>query len=296
MTAICPRHGVPAPRFLAAIDFNRRIDGGPFEYHRCPDCGWVFLHNVPDDLSGYYPEDYYPVPSSTTELSAASRHERYKIDIVHRFKRNGRLCEIGPAHGAFALEARLAGFDVTAIEMSADCCRSLRELAGVRAVQSDDPAVELPRLGTFDVIALWHVLEHLRDPMRVLGAAARALAPGGILIVAAPNPESWQFEVLGSRWPHLDAPRHLNFLPLPLLTRELESARLRTVWTTCLDAGSRAWNRFGWQMAAANLARSRAARVPLGLAGRLLAEILRPLDDREGRGSSYTLVAAKRAS
>jgi hypothetical protein len=71
---------------------------------------------------------------------------------------------------------------------------------------------------------------------------------------------------------------------------------LRTVWTTCLDPGSRAWNRFGWQTAAANLARSRTARAPLGLVGRLLAEILRPLDDREGRGSSYTLVAEKSAS
>lgn len=290
MTAICPLHGVPAPRLLAAHDSNRRIDGGPFVYHRCPDCGWVFLQNVPHDLSRYYPEDYYPVPSSTAELSAASRHERYKVDIVQRFKRNGRLCEIGPAHGAFALLARRAGFDVTAIEMSAECCRSLRDLAGVQAVHSDEPAAELQRLGAFDAIVLWHVIEHLRDPLRVLGSAAQALSPGGILVVAAPNPEAWQFGVLGPRWPHLDAPRHVSLVPAPTLRRELQKLGLRPLWTTCLDPGSRSWNRFAWQTAAANLASSRIARAGLAVAGRLLAECLRPWDDREDRGSGYTLV------
>jgi SAM-dependent methyltransferase len=66
----------------------------------------------------------------------------------------------------------------------------------------------------FDVIALWHCLEHLQEPWRVVQEAARRLAPGGIVIVAIPNIESHEFSVLKERWRHLDTPRHLYFYPI----------------------------------------------------------------------------------
>ena len=54
-------------------------------------------------------------------------------------------------------------------------------------------------------------------PWIVLEEAARRLNPGGVLLVAAPNPDAWQARLLKSYWPHHDMPRHLFALPIPWL-------------------------------------------------------------------------------
>lgn len=77
---------------------------------------------------------------------------------------------------------------------------------------------------SFDAIVLWHAFEHLEDPQAVLAEIGRILKPGGLLVIAVPNNTSWQARVFGSRWFHLDAPRHLHFFGhqglLRLLRRE----------------------------------------------------------------------------
>jgi SAM-dependent methyltransferase len=63
--------------------------------------------------------------------------------------------------------------------------------------------------GKFEVVTLWHVLEHLRDPDAALARIASLLAPGGWLFLAVPNHESWQARAYAAHWFHLDPPRHL---------------------------------------------------------------------------------------
>lgn len=93
--------------------------------------------------------------------------------------------------------------------------------AGIDVTQTADPAVALRELRaqsrSFDAIALWHSIEHLSHPWKVLVEAMETLAPSGILLVSALNPESAQFRVFGKRWFHLDAPRHLYLLPISLI-------------------------------------------------------------------------------
>ena len=119
--------------------------------------------------------------------------ERYKLALIEPHAKSGRLVEIGPGPGTFALAAREAGYDVTGIEMDARSCEHLRASIGVGAVQTDSPAAALAELPRSNVIAMWHVLEHLRDPWACLDAAARNLEPGGVLAVAVPNPGAFQF-------------------------------------------------------------------------------------------------------
>ena len=76
--------------------------------------------------------------------------------------------------------------------------------------------------GDWAAIVFWHSLEHLPDPMRHLEHAARLLVPGGVLIIAIPNPESLQARVFGRRWLHLDYPRHLVHIPTAPLLDALE--------------------------------------------------------------------------
>lgn len=155
----------------------------------CGDCRTLQIAEVPSDLGQFYPSDYYPIPDSRiTPLMASAEGERFKLEIVQRFVRTGRLLEIGPAVGGFALLASDAGFDVDTVEMDARCCEFLRNTITLSATQATDAAAFLVDSGPFDVIALWHVLEHLPDPSETLRAAAQGLSEGGILVIAVPNP------------------------------------------------------------------------------------------------------------
>jgi hypothetical protein len=247
----------------------------------------------PEDLSTFYPDDYYVLPSSVEELARVAEGERYKLDIVQRFLTSGRLLEIGPAVGGFAFLAKEAGFQVETIEMDARCCDFLRDVAGVGVTRSADPRSVLERSHGYDVVALWHVLEHLPDPWETLEAAAAALSTGGVLVLAAPNPESLQFSLFKSRWTHLDAPRHLQLIPLHTLKDKALSWGLQPVFETATDQGGLGWNAFGWQMSFRNVARAAGVKKVPTIVGRVAGRVTRPIERSGLRGSTYTLVLQK---
>lgn len=286
----CGQESRPA---FTTRDYNRRLSAEPFSYYKCQSCGLLFLDPVPSDLGSYYPQNYYTIPDSAAALRATLAEVRYKMEIVKRFVTSGRLLEIGPACGDFALQAREAGFEVETIEMDPRCCEFLVQHVGVRAVCSNDTRAALGQMAPCDIIAMWHVIEHLPDALETLGLAAAKLRPGGVLLVAAPNPDAFQFKVLGARWTHVDAPRHVLLLPLELLTRLARQHGLEVAGWTTDDKGARGWNRFGWEQSLGNLAQGRRGKRWLRRVGRALANVISPWDRREGLGSAYTAVFRK---
>jgi 2-polyprenyl-3-methyl-5-hydroxy-6-metoxy-1,4-benzoquinol methylase len=293
MTLHCPHCGSSAESYFRVQDVNRRVSVEWFDYYRCDNCRLIFLANVPTDLGNYYPSDYYVIPESAAQLAIWAEHERYKMDIVQKFVPGGRLLEIGPASGGFALMAKQAGFEVEVIEMNRDCCDFLSRAVGVHAIHSASETDALEQAADPDVIALWHVIEHLPDPWTLLKRAAGKLRPGGILILASPNPEAFQFGLLGSRWVHIDAPRHLALIPRKLIVNDMLPLGLTSVLETTTDKGSLHWNVFGWKHSFANLMGNRLTRYAARGAGRLAAGLFWPVESREGRGSAYTLVLRK---
>jgi 2-polyprenyl-3-methyl-5-hydroxy-6-metoxy-1,4-benzoquinol methylase len=285
--AVC---GGPTASAFVASDRNRRLSNERFSYRRCAWCGTLALVAVPDNLDRYYPSEYYTLPNDRDALLAAVGAEQYKVDMLRRFVPGGRLIEIGPAIGGFAVLAQEAGYQVSAVEMDARCCRFLRDVVGIETQESDDPAGALRAFAPFDAVAMWHVIEHLRDPAEVLKAAAAAVRPGGVVVLAAPNPEAFQFRVLGSRWTHLDAPRHLFLIPAGELARIGSELGLEVALLTTSDAGTLGWNVFGWRESLAGFAQGRYSRHGLKLLGSLVAGVMRPLDRRDRHGSTYTLV------
>ncbi len=230
MEGRCPYCGEQAAHLVSSKDYNRRTTEQTFDYLRCVGCGLVFLSGIPEDLRPFYAGGYASIPSTLDELRAIAKDEVYRLEPILRHKRGGKLLEIGPWRGVFCLNAKDAGFEVSAIEMDEECVRFLREVVGVNAVQSIDPAATMAGMSErFEVIALWHSIEHLRDPWTVVERAVERLAPGGILLVALPNIESFEFMVLKERWRHLDAPRHLYFHPPDALMALGERYGLRTL-------------------------------------------------------------------
>ncbi len=260
MHAACPRCRQQSPLRLSAKDWNRRITDETFDYYRCAACGIVFLSPIPQDIGKYYPGNYYNIPASVAKLAAAAELERYKIELVQRFATRGRLLEIGPAYGAFTWLAKQAGFDAFAIEMSEACCRFMNEVAGIRAVHSLDIDSALRPAGPCDVIALWHVIEHLPDPWRTL---------------------------------ELLAPRHLELIPPATLAGHVQRLGLETALSTTRDPGSLGWNDFGWGMTFGNAAGNWYLNRGLRLVGKAIGKLFVPVDGAEGRGSAYTAIFRK---
>lgn len=286
----CPLCGQSSELRFASRDFNRKLSKQAFDYFRCPGCRVIFLSPLPPNLSQYYPESYYTLPESWAELDLIFAPERYKLGIVNRFVKGGRLLEIGPGCGGFVYLAKQAGFEVAAIEMDLRCCGFLSKVIGIRAIHSTNECEALQEVEPFNVVALWHVIEHLADPVRTLEAIARRLLPGGIVVIAAPNPDAFQFHILGRYWPHVDAPRHLMLIPAAVLMKKMESLGLKTVLFTTSDEGSRGWNIFGWDFFFGNMCSLPLIHQLLRVIGKAVGWVLSPIERREGKGSAYTLV------
>lgn len=293
-TPQCPHCAQSSRLLFSAKDYNRRITDEAFPYYRCNSCSFIFLAPIPQDLGKYYPNSYYDVPRSTAELDATARKwQQWKIDLVKRFVSRGRLLEIGPAYGLFSYLAKQAGFDVTAIEMDSRCCQFLRDTVSINVVEGIDTVAELGKLPQFDVIVLWQVLEHLSDPWAVLDAAARRLAPNGVLILDTPNPQAFQFGVLGRYWTHVDAPRHVTLIPVKLIVDQVARAGLRPELLTAADKSANGFNGFGWAFSFKNFFGDTAVGNAVHFLGRILAKLLIPIERTGWRGSTYTAVFRK---
>jgi SAM-dependent methyltransferase len=254
----------------------------------------IFLAPVPDDLDSYYPGQYYQLPRNLARLAELAQRERFKLELIRPFESAGDLLEIGPGWGSFAYAAKVAGYSVTVVEMDERCRTYLADVVRVSVHEPKSNGAPPDGLGSYDVVALWHVVEHLPDFRQMLVDLAGRVRPGGVLAIATPNPAAWQFGVMRGAWPHLDAPRHLQLIPAKVMKDILRPLGFEPVFETTGDAGGLSWNRFGWQRLLINaLPRSRMLRVAALAAGYVFAWVLGPLDNRSMLGAAYTLILRK---
>jgi SAM-dependent methyltransferase len=299
MSAPCPLCGGRSAFAFAAEDRNRRITAERFDYNRCSVCSTVFLASPPEHLGRYYGGDYHPFDAdgepawrADADLLAA---EAWRVGTLRGLAGTGRLIDVGAGAGGFASAARDGGYEVTAIEMDPGCCDFMESQLGVRAVCSEEPLQALRVLPPARAVCFWHVLEHLREPGEMLAAAGEALEPGGVLAIAVPNPDSIQFRLLGARWAHLDAPRHLCLMGADALVRRARELGLEPVLRTTGDPSGLACNVHGWVYALRDDPSAGPAPYPALRAGTLLARALAPVERRGCRGAALTLLLRKPA-
>jgi SAM-dependent methyltransferase len=179
-----------------------------FDIVRCRGCRLVFT----DARKAPPPSELYPAfeqtdtPAQRSARQALSLFTLQRARLVEGVKPSGRLLDYGAGAGGFARFMAGRGFDTVGLEpYSLGTTLEEKNLKLVRAPLAQVKA----SLGTFDVITMWHVLEHLEQPVELLKELASMLAPGGALVVSVPNFASWQSRVFTGGWFHLDPPRHL---------------------------------------------------------------------------------------
>jgi SAM-dependent methyltransferase len=293
----CPLCGAESRSALTATDRNRELSSERFAYDRCTACGSVFLCDVPDDLSRYYAGDYHGFGADGTpewqQNPTLLEVERFRAQLLRKHVEPGSLIDIGAGAGGFAAAAVAVGFDVAAIEMDRRCCDYMRASLGVEAVCSDDPIAALRAMAPARVITMWHSLEHLRTPAEMLSAVADRLEPGGVLALGVPNPHSLQFRLLGKRWAHLDAPRHLCLMPEDALVSRLQTLGLRRLVAMTGDPFGLICSVHGWTYALRRRPARRESPESTIHAGRLLTRALAPIEHPRRLGPALTLLAVK---
>lgn len=288
----CPLCAGASPEAFIARDRNRGVSDEQFTYRRCERCGTLWLDDIPADLGRYYPDQYNP-RLTREDLAPLMANESYRLPFVTDHVTPGRLADIGSGSGAFAALASDAGFDVTIVDVDERACSHLSGLLGIDAVHAIDAVEALAGLPASRAITMWHSLEHMPDPWKMVRAAAANLEPGGVLVVAVPNPESFGLRRLGPRWPHLDAPRHLRLFPARALQDAAHAAGLETVMLTADDRGARLLNGMAWHYALRAPRGSGLADKAAVFAGQATALAVAPLERRGMGGAAYTIVLRK---
>jgi SAM-dependent methyltransferase len=282
----CPYCKSPASPRVRSSDRNRHLSHEIFAYFNCASCGLIFIDPIPSDLDPYYAGGYQPIPKTIQELRKLASEEKYRLKSIMS-KMGGDLLEIGPWIGIFSINAKDAGFKVDAIEMNPAASTFLRETVGIEVTTTSNPAEALAAPKQYDVITMWHSLEHFPEPWKVLQAASRRLKPGGILLIAIPNIESLQAKALGNQWFHLDAPRHLYFWAPQDLARLVNAFGLRTIELNTRDELSRVLSRSAWE----HYIYSK-VRIPIvrGIAAKLFSPIADLFTQRSNRGAGLTAI------
>lgn len=224
-----------------------------FFIHDCTRCGTGMMSPMPTgpELASFYAAEYYGDSGrkfgALTEIFVRVIGNRQTRFLARNLSSGARVLDVGCGRGVVASPLAAAGYSVTGLEISQEAVAGIDQRVNV-VLANSLAAADLPE-EHFDLVVIWHVLEHVLDPAATLRAAQRVLKPGGRLVVAVPNYSSWQSQLFRSAWFHLDPPRHLY---------HFTSAGLKQLLQTCGLTVRKAHhfslrqNPFGWVQSALN--------------------------------------------
>ena len=180
---------------------------------RCPSCGSAVSAAPPTGSSALYaqPAERRFAGVIGSVLAVGTQEQ---MRLLGPLEPGSRVLDLGAGDGRLAAALASAGRRVTAVEPF----RAVPAAPGISVLRERIEEVELPEQ-SFDAAVVWHVLEHLEDPLAALERVRRWLVPGGRVLVGVPNLASLQARLGGERWFHLDVRRHVvHFTPLGLVT------------------------------------------------------------------------------
>lgn len=206
---------------------------------QCESCGHLYsllTQNV--DTDALYNDEVYKVVENRGSVFDRILDREYirvikKIDSF--LPRKGSLLDFGCGKGKFGWLAVKDKWQVKCVETSAgrfEYARSVYHLEVNTEFYSKGRIFE----NSFDVITLFHVLEHLPQPMELAGALTDDnLRRDGLLVIEVPDISSWQSSFAKEKWIHLDVPRHIHHFTKQRLMQMMEDIGFTPVRTACFS-------------------------------------------------------------
>ena len=225
---ICSSHEIEL--VLKAKDYRFKLGSKEFNLVKCKCCSLIYINPQPtkNEIIKFYPlKRYYPSGTLITKLVSDFILRRAE-KIVKKYKKHGRLLDIGCGGGDFLGKMKHNKFVLYGIDISTEACNIAKNKVGNSAeiINSELKHCSFPD-NFFDVITLWHVLEHVKNPMRLLIETKRILKNDGILIIGLPNIDSIAFKIFKKYWIDLDIPRHYYHFSLLTISNLLKVTGLK---------------------------------------------------------------------
>jgi SAM-dependent methyltransferase len=218
----CPLcHGDRFRHFKTCRDHT--VSGETFDIVECSGCGFRFTNPRPgpDEIGRYYEsDDYTPHQESGQGLIDTLYRwaRRYTLRSKHRLITSlvnnppGRLLDFGCGTGEFLDLCQSKGWHVHGLDPDTSAQKIANQKYGL-SVAPPEQIAAMPS-DHFDVITLWHVLEHVPHLTATVEELKRTLSPTGTLVVALPNCTSLDADIYSKHWAGYDVPRHLyHFRP-----------------------------------------------------------------------------------
>jgi len=215
-----------------------------FEIWECRNCTQRFTQNIPDqeNIGKYYQSENYISHSDTSKgLINSLYHKVRKRTLIQKKnliekstgKNKGNILDVGAGTGAFLNTMKNANWNDTGLEPDKTAREKALELYGIN-LQEAEKIYSLPS-ESFDVITLWHVLEHVHELHKYLEQLKNLLSTDGNLFIAVPNYTSGDEKIYREYWAAYDVPRHLyHFSPkameILLNAHGLKVEKMKPMW------------------------------------------------------------------
>lgn len=209
-----------------------------FQIYECLKCGLLFTDPRPGKsaIGKYYKSnEYYShqenktgfIPKLYESVKSVNLKKKYKMATKGIAK--GRVMDIGCGVGDFLHTMEQKGWETVGIEPSEDAKAIAKKR--IKAQILDTEAQETLPDNSFDLITMWHVLEHVDDLHWQLNQLERLVKPNGRVVIAVPNYKSYDGVFYKEKWAAYDVPRHLNHFNQETLARIFKNNNFKLIKT-----------------------------------------------------------------
>ena len=197
--------------FLTVTDYSVSKETFELYYDQDLDLLITSPQPSPENLGRYYESnDYISHTDSKRSLFEKAYHFvkgialKNKLNLINNCSSiKGNLLDIGAGTGDFLLTAKQNGWNTIGVEPS----EKAKGIAVGKGIQFSDSTEELES-NSFDVITMWHVLEHVPNLEIQIKELKRLVKPNGTIIIAVPNFKSYDANYYGKFWAAFDVPIH----------------------------------------------------------------------------------------
>ncbi len=206
--------GVATELFLACKDHT--VSKSSFEIVECKNCGFAYTSPRPieSELGKFYESEEYISHSNTSKGIVSNLYQRVrkhtlakKLELINSVGKKGALLDIGCGTGEFLNTMKSGGWETIGIEPSPSARKQGVENYNLD-VREEKELENFPP-NSFNVITMWHVLEHVPHLLERVQKLKDLLKYDGVLIIAVPNRNSHDAKHYGEYWAAYDVPRHL---------------------------------------------------------------------------------------